>query len=561
MQPEAARARAARDLAFGLSLLLLVLAVALPPEIDPWSRAGCRLSAAAAAWILGVMRPAGPRRLPLWSLLLLPFAAASILSAACRTRAIDEAVDALTLLIAALLGASQAGEGRRRDLLAALLVVLASGAALRAVLQHHVTYPRQADALRAAAPPEAAGALVRLRSGRPSGPFSLPAALGGFLALALPIALAGAARGARPGVRAAALAAALLLAYALALTRSIGALASVTVAGLLMTPFLAPRRRGAAAILILALAGGGALVALRARRAEITGPASFLSLALRAGNWGAAARMVRDHPLFGVGPGSFEVFYPRYMRPGMNETRYAHCSYLQALACWGIWIAMPLAALLLAFARAVRTAWPRGDPRLALLAGGGAFLVHNLVDFTAFLPGVAIPSALVLGLGIGASAGDVGHERGRASPGGILAASALALLGLALGAHALAASGCRIRLERAIEAARRSDPEGAAARAREAAAARPTDPDPHAFLAQLVLDRWMDDPRLRAEGEASAERALRLDPESAILHYTRALFYRAAGESAAAYREIYAAHLLYPLKAAYDPGAVSEPGR
>ncbi len=561
MPADAVRSRAARDAAFGLSLLLLILAVALPPEIDPWSRAACRLAVSAGVVVLGILRPPRLRRFPCWVLLLLPFAAASVLSAACRARAVDEAVDALALLLAALLGAAQAGEGRRRDLLVALLVVLASGASLRGIVQHHVTYPRQAEALRAAAAPGAADALVRLGSGRPSGPFSLPAALGGFLALALPVALAGAFRAARPGVRAAAAAAALLLAYALALTRSIGALGSLAVALVLLVPLLAPRRKGAAVLLVLALVAGGVLILLRARRAEIAGPASVHPLALRAGNWGAAARMARDHPLLGVGPGAFEVFYPRYMREGMNETRYAHDSYLQALAGWGAWIAVPLTALLLAFGSAARAAWRRADTSLAILAGGGAFLVHNLVDFTAFLPGVAIPAAFVVGLGIG-ERGDGARDGGRARPGALLAASSIVLLALGTGAHALAAASCRIRLEGAIEAARRGDLDAAVDRARRAAAARPSDPDPQAFLAQLVLDRGMEDPRLRTEGEAAAARALGLDPESAILHYTRALYHRVAGESAAAYREIYAAHLLYPLKAAYDPAAaVSGPGR
>ncbi|MFQ5843584.1 MAG: O-antigen ligase family protein, partial [Planctomycetota bacterium] len=380
---------------------LLVLPAVLPPEIHPWSAAACHALAAGAAFLLagrsgGTASSMGSS----WVLLFLPFAAASVLAAACRARAVDQAAAAAVLVLAGFLGRAQAGGVPIRRL-TSILAALGSGAALLALTQHFITYPRLAAALRALDPADPTGALIRLEAGRPSGPFILPTALGGFLAMTLPASLVR-AFGARTGAtRAVAALAALLQILALGLSRSIGALGAATVGALLVLPALAPRRRGAAAAALVLLAGLCAAIVLGARRGEILARPGGDPVSLRAGNWGAAVRMIGEHPLFGVGPGSFGTFYPRQMRPGMNETRYAHNSYLQAMAAWGLWIAVPLGALIAAAVRSTRRCRRRSGDRLPLLAGGVAFLVHNLVDFTAYLPGVAIPASLALGAGMG----------------------------------------------------------------------------------------------------------------------------------------------------------------
>jgi hypothetical protein len=541
----------------GAAGLLLTLAVVLPPEIHPAGRIAVQVVAALALLLLAAR---GGCALPGSTLPLLPLAIAPLLAAACRSRAVDEAAAAATLLAAGLLGRRVAAGARSRRILVALLVVLATGAAVRAAIQHHVTYPRQAAELRAIGPEDVTGLRGRLERGRPSGPFSLPAALGGFLGLSLPAALVAAARSRRPGVRLAAGAAALLQGYALVLSRSIGALSAAAAGVALVLPLLAPRRpgRGLAGVALLALAG--ALLFARSRP-EIGGPAGSRPSALRAGNWSAAVRMILDHPLAGTGPGSFGTVYTRYRRPGMNETRYAHNSYLQAAAGWGAWVALPLGLLLGCVATAARRAWLERDAeRLPALAAGSGFLLHNLVDFTAYLPGVAIPAALIIGLGLGPG-GEAAAPAGTGARRRRLAGAAAALMAVCLSAHGVAAGRTAMLLDAALSAAAGGDLDRAAALARRAIASRPGDPEPHAFLAQLVLNERLHDPRLRAEGVAAAERALALDPEAAILHYTRALYHQAAGETAAAYRERYAAHRLYPLKPIYAPESAAREDR
>jgi O-antigen ligase len=540
------------------ALLLTALAVLAPPDIVPWSQLACVLVAAAGFVHLafhagtGGGQP-GPRAGAAPLLLMLPFALASVAAAACRARAVDETAAAVLLLVAAALGAALGRGGRdRRGAVLVLLAGLGAVVALQAILQARVLWPRQIETMRGL-DPAANPLLARLLDGRPSGPFSLPAALGGFLVISL-AASAGLLRMVRGSARRVPLVVAVALQiYALFLTRSFGALLALVAAVAVILPAADRRVRRAALAAALVVALGGAVWFARGRRVEFAGADRTDPLTLRAGNWDAAIRMIGAHPILGVGPGAFGTFYPRTMRPGMNETRYAHNSYLQAVACWGAWIALPIGVLLVAFAGAARRAWrgERGSGAcgLAILAGAGSFLAHNGVDFTAYQPGVALPAALLFGLAIGGPAVGGRIARGAARAGGV----ALALL---LVAHAIPAARSRQALLLARAAAEERDITEAAERARRAIAVRPGDPDPHQFLAELILAEQLTD--LRAEGERAAAAALRLDPEAAILHHDRALYHHLAGEGAAAYREEFLAHRLNPLKSLYREGLRSD---
>jgi hypothetical protein len=61
----------------------------------------------------------------------------------------------------------------------------------------------------------------------------------------------------------------------------------------------------------------------------------------------------------------------------------------------------------------------------------------------------------------------------------------------------------------------------------------------------------MNDGALRREGARQAGSAVRLDPESAILHYNLSLYLGAESEAAPAYRELFEAHRLFPTKEVY----------
>ncbi|MBI1949743.1 MAG: O-antigen ligase family protein [Acidobacteria bacterium] len=568
MPPDAGRAGRIPLLLAAVCCALLTLAVLLPPEIDPLTRAACKVLLAGGACLLAAEAGEHTRFLPAWTWSLLPFAAVSIAAAPGRAGALDEASDACALVLAALAGRRLASESRVREVMIALIVTLACVAALRAVVQHHWIYPMEVRALRAGGGGDTALILARLEAGRPSGPFTLPAALGGFLAMTLPLTLALMKRAPGGAARSGILLASLVQGYALFLARSIGALAATAASMLLALPFLAPRRAAAGRWGVLVLAVAGTAFFLHARRVEIGSPGAD-PFVLRAGNWNAAVRMIRDHPLFGTGPGSFGTFYPRYIEPGMNETRYAHNSYLQVLAGWGVWAIVPLALFAGSFGARLRQAWRAGGADLPVLAAGAGFLAHNLVDFTAFLPGVALPAALLLGAGMGprpAAGPGVADSRSAAShpnagPRAARRAIAALTLALALGfsAHAVMAALSQDLLERAGTAAVGGDTNEALRLARAAARRRPGDPSPPAFIAEWVLAHGMKDGALREEGERAALRAAGLDPESAIRHFTVSLYHSAAGRPADAHRELLTARLLYPLKDLYRAGG--RPGR
>ena len=77
--------------------------------------------------------------------------------------------------------------------------------------------------------------------------------------------------------------------------------------------------------------------------------------------------------------------------------------------------------------------------------------------------------------------------------------------------------------------------------------------------ARHVLAHGMSDDVLSREGKSQAESAVRLDPESAILHYDLSLYMGASRETGAAYREQWTAHVLFPLKKDYAlPQAVPD---
>src|SRR5262249_48363774 len=164
-----------------LAAALLVLAVLRPPETYAWSGAVCAVLLAAAVF-LARLASGGARVLPGWAAWLLPLAGAWLFLASCRARAFDEAALAAGLVLAAFLGSVIGSEPGGRDLVSRLLVVLGCLAAVLAVLQAHVTYREELRSLLEGQAPIPAYALARLRDGRPSGPFTLPAALGGRFA-------------------------------------------------------------------------------------------------------------------------------------------------------------------------------------------------------------------------------------------------------------------------------------------------------------------------------------------------------------------------------------------
>ncbi|MBK8010994.1 MAG: O-antigen ligase family protein [Deltaproteobacteria bacterium] len=113
--------------------------------------------------------------------------------------------------------------------------------------------------------------------------------------------------------------------------------------------------------------------------------------------------VVADHPWVGIGRGSFVSVYPGYKTsPAQLTFAYPENIVAQLLAEWGLVLGgLALAGLLLVLVLALlQLRRRRSTMQTAVFAGLLVVVLHNLVDFSLELPGVAIPFvALLAGLG------------------------------------------------------------------------------------------------------------------------------------------------------------------
>ncbi|MDQ3026397.1 MAG: O-antigen ligase family protein [Pseudomonadota bacterium] len=116
--------------------------------------------------------------------------------------------------------------------------------------------------------------------------------------------------------------------------------------------------------------------------------------------------LIKDYPVFGSGPGSFYVTFPRY-RPEtiVNFYDYAHNDYAQITAESGlIGIGLLGWLVVLTLGVALRAQWVRRDPLMrgmsfACIMGVTAILIHSWVDFNLQIPANAVFFMVLLALG------------------------------------------------------------------------------------------------------------------------------------------------------------------
>jgi hypothetical protein len=228
-----------------------------------------------------------------------------------------------------------------------------------------------------------AAAVERLASGRAFASQLLPSHLAVILATAMPLLLARVRRDwrATPWILGVA-----LCTIGLALTRSPIGIGLALAACLALA--CARRRRWIfwaaallAALLTVAVAGRGDVMELEPVR-------------LRADNWRTAAWVWTNSPVAGVGIGGFAQAAQAVPFAVGNRPRHAHSLAFEALAELGP--AGLLACVLAGIAlwRLLRELWP-ARPELAVAVA--VIPAHNLVDFSLYGSGVALPWAVLLG--------------------------------------------------------------------------------------------------------------------------------------------------------------------
>jgi tetratricopeptide (TPR) repeat protein len=380
-------------------------------------------------------------------------------------------------------------------------------------------------------------ALSRLEQGRPYGGFATPAALGCFLIITIP-AVAAWAFGKRGSLLALGLGAVVLGAAGLIATQSVTAMAALAIALALagLRGRVAPRLLATAAGVI-----GLAIIAFGIMRPDaVFAPSREDSpWRLRGGNVRAAAEIARDHPLAGVGPGGFAEAYPQYRSAGDNESRHAHDLPAELAAEWGVPIGLLLSALFfgLFVGPVVGSA---GDPRTlasGLTVGVAAFAIHNLADFTAFLPSLLVFTAVCRGL----LSKDAVRERAFPAARAAWIAVAIAVAVVATGAGL-----ARDALFRAREEAKAGDHEAALRFARRAGTFAPWDADPPQLAAEALMAAGANEAALK-----DAERAVSRAPSRAAARVVRARARALSGDSSGAYADLVEAARLYPLHPNY----------
>nr|WP_281720367.1 O-antigen ligase family protein [Nitrosomonas nitrosa] len=131
-----------------------------------------------------------------------------------------------------------------------------------------------------------------------------------------------------------------------------------------------------------------------------------LSLGSRLSLTKSTLTMAANHPLTGVGVGSFEPAFLHYAKVPGTRIDHAHNDYAQLLAELGIvgWTALGLALILVV--RDVLSPQAAEDHERRILArvalaGVAPLVVHSLVDFNLRLPATALWAVVLLGLAWG----------------------------------------------------------------------------------------------------------------------------------------------------------------
>ncbi len=204
-------------------------------------------------------------------------------------------------------------------------------------------------------------------------PFVTPNALAGYLSMILLLAFG--TRGTKWAV--------LPLAIAFCLTQSLGAFVSFLCAlclYFLLSGSVKKRHTAVIATVLLLLFAGSILARTQSDKEHFR---PVFSALMRMDYWKDTWKIIAAYPLTGIGIGNFNL----------PASRFAHNSYLQLWAETGI---LGLASFLWLSAGILRRSFKDilqstdKNEKACIFAALAAFLIHNLLDFTFFLPEISM---------------------------------------------------------------------------------------------------------------------------------------------------------------------------
>jgi len=394
------------------------------------------------------------------------------------------------------------------------------------------------------------------------GPFFNPNLLAGYLLLALPVAVAvvwwnrtQADFQDRSLLTIAAGFVIVLMSVALLLTGSKGGLLAAAVV-IIVLAFTLPRPgtrlAGRVRRLAVIVLGAVLVVALLAPPIRVRVLSAFTtqrrSAAFRYYTWKTTTQMIRQRPLLGFGPGSYEYVQPQFAIAGF--TRTAHQTPLQIAAETGlpslVLLLVALSAIVIELCSRINRA-PPGQRLLAAaaLAAFAGFWVHNLIDYSWYVPAVGVTVWMLVGIALAAEPAVKGLQIDARWPQvGRVILMVILLAGcwlLARGLHsqALAAQGEQL--------ARQGIPSAAIARIKRAIALDPLDAKHYEALATfLVGEMQLVGPGSLQKAVGAQRRAIALVPTKPSLQRELAHLYALLGDLPAAVGAAQKAVQLYP---------------
>jgi O-antigen ligase len=197
------------------------------------------------------------------------------------------------------------------------------------------------------------------------------------------------------------------LLFAFLATQSRAAVLAVIVTlGFLFTRYLMrSRRRALAAVVLLAVAGGFGAMTMVTRPTHVSAGAALNS---RVEMGKIALKIARETPIFGVGPGFFQVASRDYLEPGFvaqfpeaQHGENAHNNFLQVLAELGL---IGLAGFVWFLWRVVRPPPESGADGIAsgaVVSGLAAFFISALFGHPLLVPEIATAAFFACGLAAG----------------------------------------------------------------------------------------------------------------------------------------------------------------
>ena len=267
---------------------------------------------------------------------------------------------------------------RQKKILIKVIVLAASIISLYSIYQYFWGYQHTLDYLRGTNSDfllNSSYARDILIAKRAIGTFPSPNILGGYLILAFFLSLSLAKKYLAP----------VLIAIALLLTKSMGAWLSLVAA---FTIFFSLSYKSikkqklilGLSLIFIALAITFILVTRWEHLMDLDNPQN--SITQRLNYWRTAIAVIKDNPLFGVGPGNFQEVFLKYKVGLSTNTRYAHNILLHQWAEIGLFGLMGLLYLTIIFLRKFKKDTKNVFVFLAVLV----FVIHNLIDNTYFIP-------------------------------------------------------------------------------------------------------------------------------------------------------------------------------